>query len=190
MRDTTPRLWIASLNQDLFCGIFDGDDWIVSGAGRWLDRELRSTKVDPDFVDERVLREKVKSGKPLNKIMFRGDPHSILNAKVKLSSFLGQFTCYSNKCTILEYLPSGASKARGVSTILGLPVGNLADVVAFGDGYNDVALMHSAEFSVAMGNAVEECRAAAKYETRDNNSDGIAMFLESFLTEQRFVNSQ
>lgn len=172
-------------SEDLFCGLFYGENWVVSGTGRWLDRELRSTKIVPDFIDETVLRDFIISGRPISKIMFRGEPSKVNDAREKLSNLSERFTCYSNKETILEFLPKSGSKAKGAAKILGMFSSHLPDVIAFGDGYNDVPLMKAAEFSVAMGNAIEECRTAAKFETLDNNSDGIAVFLTQFLTERK-----
>lgn len=168
------------LGEDLFCGLFHGEDWIVSGSGYWLDRELRSTKTLPDAVDERLLRDLFKSGKPFSKLMFRGEPSKVKFARSISSSMEKVCNFYSNKGNIIEFVPAKVSKAYGAAKVLGLPDGSLSGVVAFGDGYNDVSLMKAAEFSVSMGNAVEPCRAAAKYATLDNNSDGIAKFLSEF----------
>lgn len=177
--DTT-LLDCVTLDEDLFCGLFYGDEWIVSGEGRWLDRELRSTKTVPDAVDESLLRQQFRSGRPFSKLMFRGASDSMHAAK-ELANYLKK-TCtfYSNKETIIEFVPITASKASGAAKVLGETVGHLPKVIAFGDGYNDVKLMEAAEFSVSMGNAVGPCRKAAKFTTLDNNSEGIAKFLQEF----------
>lgn len=52
------------------------------------------------------------------------------------------------------------------------------DTVAFGDGNNDLELISSVGYGVAMGNAVAKVKEAAKFVTKDCNSDGIAFALK------------
>ena len=73
-----------------------------------------------------------------------------------------------------EISPLEATKPLGLLALcehLNLPV---EKVMAVGDGANDVGLMKSAGFSVAMGNAVAEVRAAADAVTGDCDHDGAA----------------
>ncbi len=54
-------------------------------------------------------------------------------------------------------------------------------VMAFGDGDNDRQMLDWAGWSFAMGNAVAPAKAAARYETADNESDGIALAVERYV---------
>ena len=51
------------------------------------------------------------------------------------------------------------------------------EVIAFGDGYNDLSMIEYAGLGVAMENAVEEVKQRAKVVTKSNNEDGIAYVL-------------
>ena len=53
-------------------------------------------------------------------------------------------------------------------------------VLAIGDSSNDVSMLTSVAISVAMGNANDEARAAARYMVTDNEHDGVAEALERF----------
>ena len=53
------------------------------------------------------------------------------------------------------------------------------DLLAFGDGYNDIPMLQFAGTGVAMGNAAEEIKKAADEVAPSNNDDGIAIFLEN-----------
>lgn len=53
------------------------------------------------------------------------------------------------------------------------------EVVAFGNGSNDVSMLTRVHYGVAMGNSLEEVKAVAPYCTRSNTEDGIAYFLET-----------
>jgi Cof subfamily protein (haloacid dehalogenase superfamily) len=79
---------------------------------------------------------------------------------------------------IVELLPLGLSKARGLSLAarrLGLTA---ADTVAFGDMPNDLPMFEWAGYGVAMGNAHDLLKAAADEVTASNGEDGIALVLE------------
>lgn len=59
--------------------------------------------------------------------------------------------------------------------LLGIPLEN---TFAFGDGSNDVQMMKTVGFGVAMGNATDEVKQAAKFVTRHILEDGIQYGLE------------
>lgn len=72
-----------------------------------------------------------------------------------------------------DVVPSGGSKAVGVSKLterLGIA---LEHQYAFGDALNDVNMLKSIPNSVAMGNGLPEAKAAAKYVTKRVEEDGI-----------------
>ena len=74
----------------------------------------------------------------------------------------------------------GADKGdavRGVAAALGV---DIADTYAFGDGINDLSMIRAAGHGVAMGNAVDEVKAAAEYVTADIDKDGVALGLAHF----------
>ena len=54
-------------------------------------------------------------------------------------------------------------------------------VMAFGDGLNDISMIESAGVGVAMGNAVDEVRRVADTVTATNDEDGVAAVIEALL---------
>ena len=56
-----------------------------------------------------------------------------------------------------------------------------ADVMAVGDGTNDIALLSTAGLSVAMGSARDEVKAVADYVTLDVEHSGLAAAIDKFL---------
>lgn len=55
------------------------------------------------------------------------------------------------------------------------------EVMAFGDGNNDIGMLQYAGIGIAMGNADEEIKKAADVVTLTNRKDGVAAYLEEFL---------
>ena len=81
----------------------------------------------------------------------------------------------------LEVNMPAATKGSGLmqlAQILGLDRGQ---VMAFGDGGNDVSMLQSAGVGVAMGNACDEAKAAAACVGPTNNEDGVAQVLEALV---------
>jgi hypothetical protein len=55
------------------------------------------------------------------------------------------------------------------------------DVAVFGDDYNDIELLSRCRHSVAVANAIDECKAAANYICGDCDEDGVAYWIEENL---------
>ncbi|MDQ0232392.1 Cof-type HAD-IIB family hydrolase [Metabacillus malikii] len=73
----------------------------------------------------------------------------------------------------VDILPKGGSKAKGIEKIckqLGYPEEHQ---YAFGDGLNDIEMLSTVKNSVAMGNAEEVVKQAAKYVTKSVEDEGI-----------------
>jgi len=83
--------------------------------------------------------------------------------------------------SMLELLPPGCSKALGVQKLCeALEIHPEREMLAIGDGENDVEMLQFAAVGVAMGNAVPEARQAADVvleETNDNGGAGVAIEL-------------
>ena len=81
----------------------------------------------------------------------------------------------------LTVLAPGCDKAVGVMEYadrLGIPE---AEVMAIGDGFNDLTMLRAAGWAVAMGNAGPEVRAAADAVVADHDHDGVAEALRRFV---------
>lgn len=76
---------------------------------------------------------------------------------------------YCREYTFIE----PTEKERGIYRVLDYFGADPADVVVFGDGYNDLSMFRPEWTSIAMGNAVPELKEKADYVTTDNAHDGI-----------------
>ena len=54
---------------------------------------------------------------------------------------------------------------------------NENEIMAIGDSMNDLSMIKNCHYGVAMGNAIEEIKDAAKIITSDNNSSGVARII-------------
>lgn len=80
----------------------------------------------------------------------------------------------------LELMPLGITKGSGLQALTELLHIPMANVMAFGDGENDIEMLQAAGIGIAMENAMEEVKAAADDITAGNNNDGIAAALRKY----------
>jgi len=112
---------------------------------------------------------------PVTRVIIR-DPQSSAAEFVRLAASLGLHgTNYFVGYTAwLDLAPEGVSKASGLQIVaerFGVPQ---ADVLAIGDGRNDVEMLSWAGRGVAMGQAPEEVKAVADAVTGSLADDGAA----------------
>jgi len=81
---------------------------------------------------------------------------------------------------VIEVMNKQMNKAEALKKIAdeyGIPNNR---IIAFGDGANDLEMIDYAGIGVAMGNAIEELKTLAKYETDTNEEHGVANFLATY----------
>lgn len=115
------------------------------------------------------------------KLLMTGDPADMLKAENELSEILGdRMDIFRSAPFFLELVPKGIDKAKSLLRLLSKINLTPADMIAFGDGYNDLSMLKLAGMGVAMQNAAPEVRAEADYITLSNEEDGVAAALEHF----------
>ena len=78
-------------------------------------------------------------------------------------------------------MPKGIDKARSLARLLEVLGLDREQMIACGDGYNDLTMIKYAGLGVAMENAVLPVRQAADYITASNNHDGVGLVVEKFM---------
>ncbi|MDB4866729.1 MAG: Phosphatase [Cohnella sp.] len=73
----------------------------------------------------------------------------------------------------MDVLPHAGSKAKGIQAMIGKLGFRKEEIYAFGDYLNDIEMLEFAGTSVAMGNAPDIVKNAAKFVTPDVDDDGI-----------------
>lgn len=115
------------------------------------------------------------------KLLMTGDPTDMLKAEEELVEILGEkMDIFRSAPFFLELVPKGIDKAQSLLRLLSKINLTPADLIAFGDGYNDLSMLKLAGVGVAMANAAPEVRADADYVTLSNEEDGVAAALLHF----------
>ncbi|GMN40024.1 hypothetical protein TIFTF001_009243 [Ficus carica] len=75
---------------------------------------------------------------------------------------------------MLEIVPPGTSKGSGVKLLLDHLGVSPKEIMAIGDGENDVEMLELASLGIALGNGSEKTKAVADVIGIDNDEDGVA----------------
>jgi len=81
----------------------------------------------------------------------------------------------------INIVASGVSKGKAVEVLASHLGISISEVIAIGDGINDIPLLSTAGLAVAMGNAPDEVKAVADHVTLDITQSGLAVAINKFL---------
>ena len=83
---------------------------------------------------------------------------------------------------VIEIIRAGIHKAVGLKIIVDYYNIPKDRIIAFGDEDNDLEMLDYAGCGVAMGNGIDQVKAIANEVTGTNEEDGVARFLQSYLS--------
>ena len=172
----------------LHLSLLYGEEWHTPKEDYFALREIENTKVVPSWTDPLLVIERWKGNSHgAHKVMCMGDAAKIDTLYQTLLQRLGtQLHLYRSKDTYLEIAPKPISKATGLKKILdhGYAI-EMNEVVAFGDGYNDVDLLQQVGWGVAVENAFPEVKAVANEITKHHKEDGVASTLARIFLDKK-----
>jgi Cof subfamily protein (haloacid dehalogenase superfamily) len=119
---------------------------------------------------------------PIHKVIFISDAPQIKTLRAELNGHLGKnATLVQALDDMLEVLPPGASKGSGLRRLLADLEVAPENVLAIGDGENDVEMLQLAGVGVAVANAMPAAKAAADFIVASHDDDGVAEAIERFV---------
>lgn len=92
-----------------------------------------------------------------------------------------QFEVFRSEPFFLEICPKGVHKAQGIKNIIEILGVKREEVIAIGDGFNDITMIEYAGLGVAMDNAHQPVKDAADYITASNDDDGVCDVIDKFI---------
>lgn len=120
---------------------------------------------------------------PVPKFLMLEDGDYLAMVEPRVKAAMGKnFSVYRSDPYFLEILPNGIDKAQSLERLLSHIGLKREQMIACGDGYNDLTMIKYAGLGVAMENAVLPVRKAADFITYSNNDDGIAHVVETFMS--------
>jgi len=95
--------------------------------------------------------------------------------------FAGRLNCATSQPEYLEFFSVEAGKEAALDAVGKLYGIKPSEMIAIGDGFNDIPMLEYAGLGVAMGNAPEAVKAASNHVAFSNNDDGVAAVIEEFV---------
>ncbi len=153
--------------------------------------EIITEKPDDEYVREESRINKMNIRKVANlletlpphptKLLMTGEPDLMKKAEEELQGIVGKkMDVFRSAPFFIELVPKGIDKAQSLMRLLDKMGLTPNDLIAFGDGYNDLSMLKLASIGVAMENAMPEVKAEADYVTLSNEEDGVAAAIEKF----------
>lgn len=121
---------------------------------------------------------------PVTKCLMVGEGSYLASVEAYAAERLGDgFSVYRSEPYFLEIVPKGIDKARSLERLLRRLSMGRENLIAFGDGYNDISMLRYAGLGFAMANASEAVRQAADRVAPSNDEDGAARSLEELFPQ-------
>ncbi len=115
------------------------------------------------------------------KALCSGPAEDIPRFKEAFAKAFPELDFYISRPTFLEVVQPGITKATALEQLgrmLGVP---REKIVAIGDSEIDYAMIKYAGMGVAMSNGIEKVKAVADLIVPDNDSDGVAYFIDNYV---------
>ena len=119
---------------------------------------------------------------PIHKILCTGEPSYVASIVDDFKAPYGDsLSIYRSAPFFIEVMAQGIDKAASLDRLASSLGIKQEEVMAFGDGYNDLSMIEYAGLGVAMNNAVDGVKERANIITLSNDEDGIAYTLSQYI---------
>ena len=119
---------------------------------------------------------------PIAKCLIVGEPTRLAVLEKEMYEHLkDHMGVFRSEPYFLELVPKGIDKAQSLAVLLKEIGMTKEEMIAVGDGFNDLSMIQYAGLGVAMANAQEIVRQNADYITLSNEEDGVAAVVEKFI---------
>lgn len=121
-------------------------------------------------------------GKGINKLLWYDEIERINTFEREMHDKVGKsVNFHTSQPFFLEFVDINASKAIALEKLGEFYGINREEMIAVGDGFNDLSMISYAGLGVAMENAPEEIKKQADFVTLSNEENGVAYLIERFI---------
>lgn len=151
---------------------------------RLLDYGNRYGKMEPTLCSD--FETKAKNG--ISKILWYSDPETIMTWRGMGAHELSpNVTVCTSEPDFLEFFSNRVSKAKAIKLVADKYNIDLSEIVAVGDGTNDLPILEAVGLGVAMGNASDEIKKVCGHVTLTNEEDGVACLIHDILRGENLL---
>lgn len=166
-------------DKELVIYAYTSDDGIIHyGRHNFIDWEYNVNHMKNNWD---LLKGERPEGEPkLFKVMVAAETEEASKRVVFSKEDKEKYSIVRSDPHYLEVMPKGIDKSTGVDNLRKVLGIDKEDVYCFGDADNDLGMIASFN-GIAMGNATEACKKAARFVTVDCKNDGVYHALKSIL---------
>lgn len=119
---------------------------------------------------------------PVSKCLMVADGWVLEEILPKMQKEFGDvLNIFRSEPFFMELTPPGIDKAKSLERLLELTGLKREELIACGDGFNDVSMIKYAGLGVAMSNAQPAVKEVADEITLTNDEDGVALIVEKYM---------
>ena len=115
----------------------------------------------------------IKKLSKVHKILCICNPEQINDLEIKLKTMFKECQIVKSSNMLIEITHQNISKAFAIKKYCDLLNIDVKNTIAFGDQYNDLEMLKTVGYGIAMKNAPLEIKNEVMKVTEDNNHDGI-----------------
>lgn len=176
--ETVHHLFDVSKREDVHILTYVGDNIITDETSEYIEIEANLTGMPLVIADD--FKQAISV--PVVKTMMLDNPEKLVLVEKKLQKeFDGKLSIARSKPFFLEITENGIDKGKSLAKLISHLDIKQEEVIAIGDGHNDVTMIEFAGLGVAMDNADDDIKAKADYITDSNMNDGVAKVVEEFV---------
>lgn len=160
---------------------YEGDDVISENPeNEFVQIEARINKIKSRAVEN--IKSYLNFSVPKFLMVANGDYLAKVEPEIK-EILSDKLDVYRSEPFFLEIVPKGINKANALSALLNDVGANREELMAFGDGFNDISMIEFAGMGIAMANGNALIKEKADYVALSNDEDGIVSVLEKFVLD-------
>ena len=177
-------LGIVELSERMGCYIqaYPGMGYYCRKVTEYTRRYANSIRVEPTPVGRPLSEWMRENPSDMQKLLLIDTPEGADQAQAALKKAFPRGAGFlKSKPQYIEIAPEGVDKGRALMKLAGMLGLKPEEVMAFGDGQNDVSMIRAAGTGVCMANGCPEARQAADRIAPPNTEDGVAVVIEEYL---------
>lgn len=167
-----------SRKHKLHLNLYQNEVWYVESEGEEVEIYKGISGLDYEYKDFDTFKDY-----EMTKALFVGENSKLKKLEEDIEKILDSKVnkAYS-KLFFLELFNNKVNKGETLARLFHMNDIDINNVIAFGDGMNDVEMLRMVGEGVVMGNAPEEVKSAVgKNVCGNNDENGIAFYLEQYL---------
>lgn len=166
------------------CMVWKDNRLFVSEINELVNKYTQISSVVPNKIDN--LEKLLENG--VTKILWYDTAEKIAEYQSKIGQYISKnVNFHPSRPYFMEFVDVKASKAIAMEQIGNHYGIKQSQMIAVGDGFNDLSMIEYAGLGVAMANAPEEVKKRADYITLSNEEDGVAHVINKFILNNDYV---